>query len=99
MITLNMTEAKASKMSEIEDLSLATIKKALDGTVSADNDEVKVAVKMMGVVAKNRQTLTHRTAIDFNMAFSVADEKQLAKYIEFTNPQIQKAMGVKKLTS
>ena len=95
MNTLNMTEAKATKMSEIEDLSLTTIKKALDGKLAADEEQVKVAVKMMGVVAKNRQTLTNRSAIEFGMAQCIADEKQLKKYVEVTNPHIQKALGSK----
>lgn len=95
MNSLNMTDAKAGKLSEIEDISLETIKKALKSEIPADNEEVKVAVKMMGVVAKNRQTLTNRSAIEFGMAQCVADEKQLKKYVEVTNPHIQKALGGK----
>ncbi len=95
MDSLNMTEGKATKMSEIEDMSLATIKKALNGEVSADGEQVKVAVKMMGVVAKNRQTLTNRAAIEFGMAKAIATDDGLEKYIAVTSPQIQKAIGGK----
>lgn len=95
MITLQMTANKAKKMDEIEDLSLDTIKSALKGEKDADADEVKVAVKMMGVVAKNRQTMTNRSAIEFGMATSIASDEQLKKYISATSPHIQKALGGK----
>ena len=93
MNQLNMTQNKADAMSEIEDLSLVTIKKALEGEVSADGDEVKVAVKMMGVVAKNRQTLTSRIAIEFGMAQMTQTDEGLRKYVAATSPQIQKAIS------
>ena len=95
MNTLGMTELKAEKMSKLEDMSLDTIKEALKGEISADDDKVKVAVKMMGVVAKNRQTLTNRSAIEFGMAQIIADEAGLKKYVKITSPQIQKAIGGK----
>lgn len=95
MNTLNMTEAKAGKMSEIEDMSLDVIKKAIKGDIQADEEQVKVAVKMMGVVAKNRQTLTNRSAIEFGMAQVIATEDGLKKYVAASNPQIQKAIGGK----
>lgn len=95
MNNLQINEAKAQKMDAIEDLSLDAIKNALEGNVPADEETVKVAVKMMGVVAKNRQTLTHRGAVEFAMASSIATEQQLKKYIEVTNPQIKKALGGK----
>ncbi len=95
MITLKMTEVKAKGLEEIEDLSLVAIKAALKDEINADDDKVKVAVKMMGVVAKNRQTMTNRSAIEFAMATSIATEKQLKKYVEATNPEIKKALGGK----
>lgn len=93
MITLQMTVAKAKDLDEVEDLSLSIIKSALKDEIGADDDKVKVAVKMMGVVAKNRQTMTNRSAIEFGMATSIADADQLRKYVEVTNPQIKKALG------
>ncbi len=95
MNSLDMTEAKAKNMSEIEDLSLETIQQALSDEVEADDEKVKVAVKMMGVVAKNRQTLTNRAAVEFGMARSIATEKELHRYVTVTSPQIQKALGKK----
>ena len=95
MITLQMTEAKAKGLAEIEDLSLATVKQALNDELDADDEKVKVAVKMMSVVAKNRQTMTNRSAIEFGMASSIATEAQLKTYIQATSPEIRKALGNK----
>ncbi len=95
MVTLQMTEAKARKLEKVEDLALDAIREALDGTVEADDEKVKVAVKTMSVVAKNRQTSTHRVGIDFGMASSIATDEQLKKYIEATSPHIKKALAGK----
>lgn len=95
MITLQMTEAKAKGLGEIEDLSMATVKQALKDEIGADDERVKVAVKMLGMVAKNRQTMTNRSAIEFGMVSSIATEAQLKKYVAATNPQIQKAISGK----
>ena len=92
MITLQITQEKEEKLSETEDLALDLIRDALKGTIEAGSDEVKVATKILCVVAKNRQTMTNRSAIEFGMATSIASEKQLKKYIEATNPQIKKAL-------
>lgn len=93
MISLKITEQKAAQLDEIETLSLDVIKKALGGDLDAGDDSVKVAAKMLGVVAKNRQTMTNRCAIEFSMASSIATEKQLEKYIGATMPEVKKALG------
>ena len=95
MISLQMTEAKARKLAEVEDLALDVIKGALNETFASDDEKVKVAVKTMSVVAKNRQTLTHRVAIDFGMAILIATDKEMKKYIETTSPHIKKALAGK----
>ena len=95
MVTLQMTEAKARKLEEVEGLALDVIKDALDDNIAADDEKVKVAVKTLSVVAKNRQTSTHRVGIDFGMATSIATEEQLKKYIEATSPHIKKALAGK----
>ena len=95
MNTLTMTEAKGKKMDAIEDMSMDAIQQVLDGGIEADDDKVKIAVKMMGVVAKNRQTVMHRSAVEFGMAQFITDEAGLKQYLKATNPQIQKAIGGK----
>ncbi len=92
MVSLQMTEVKAEKMGELEDMSMDTIKKALKGEKESDSEEVKISVKVLGIVAKTRQTLTNRSAIDFGMATSIASDKELKKYIEVTSPHIKKAL-------
>lgn len=93
MISLPITDKRAKAFDEIESLSLDTIKQALNGDLDAGDDKVKVAAKMMGVVAKNRQTMTNRSAIEFNMATTIGTEAQMAKYIQATMPEVQKALG------
>jgi len=95
MATLQITEVKAKKMDEVEDLSLDAVKDALKGINPADSEDVKLAIKTLSVVAKNRQTSTHRSALEFGMVSSVATEEQRKKYIAATNPQIQKAIAGK----
>ena len=95
MNTLSMTEAKAGQMSAIEDMSMDIIQQALSDQIEADGDNVKIAVKMMSAVAKNRQTMMHRGAVEFRMAMAIASESEMKKYLEATNPQIQKAIGGK----
>ena len=92
MVNLQVTQVKAQKMGELEDLSLETIHKALKGETASDSEEVKISVKVLGIVAKTRQTLTNRTAIEFGMASSIGTEEQLRKYIAVTAPQVQKAL-------
>lgn len=92
MISLQITEAKAKKLNEVEDLALDTLRSALKGEIASDAAEVKVASTTLSVVAKNRQTTTHSRAIEFGMATSIATPEQLEKYIEATNPQVQKAL-------
>ncbi len=95
MNDLQMSPTQVDKMIKIEDLSMDAIKNALENGVQDGDEQVKVAVKMMGVVAKNRQTLSHRTAVDFAMATSIATEKQLMRYVTATSPEIKKALGGK----
>tara|TARA_Y100000310_G_C20547650_1_gene746404 strand:+ start:878 stop:1165 length:288 start_codon:yes stop_codon:yes gene_type:complete len=92
MSALQINEEKAGKLNEVEDLSLGIVKEALNGVIDADDDQVKVATKMLSMVAKNRQTMTNRSAIEFGMATSIATDKELKKYVHATNPQIQKAL-------
>ena len=92
MVNLQVTEAKAEKMGELEDMSMAKIKAALQGKAASDSEEVKIAVKVLGIVAKTRQTLTNRSAIEFGMASCIGTEEQLKKYVAVTSPQVQKAL-------
>lgn len=96
MNTLTMTEAKADQMSKIEDMSMDVIQKALKDEIESDDDKVKIAVKMMSAVAKNRQTMMHRGAVEFRMVAAIASEAEMKQYLKATQPQIQKAISGKK---
>lgn len=93
-MNLDMTEAKASKMDKLEDGAIEILQEVMNGTRDMD-DPAKAAMKVIGVVAKNRQTLTAREASRFNMAQSIATEEQLRKYVLATQPQIKKLTGKK----
>jgi len=92
MNALQMTDAKEKRMDEVEDLALDTIKDALKETIPADAEQVKVAVKTVSMVAKNRQTLSHRQAFGLAAASAIATPEELKRYITVTHPQIKKAL-------
>lgn len=94
MSNLDVTEMKAGKLNKLEDSAIQILQGFVDGNRDCD-EVVKGSLKIMNVVAKNRQTVTHRTAIEFGMATSIATEEQLRKYIEVTNPQVKKALAGK----
>jgi hypothetical protein len=81
-------------MEKMEVKAIDIIVDVLDEKREVD-DTAKMAMKTLGVVAKNRQTLTNRQAIGFSMAQSIANESQLKKYISVTNPKVQKALAGK----
>lgn len=91
MAYLAMTEAKAKEFDEVETAALKLIKECLTDNREVD-DEVKVAVKMLAVTAKNRQTLTAREAISWSMVSSLENPKQREHYIKVTQPEIKKAL-------
>lgn len=91
MNNLDISEAKASKLSKLEDAALEILQSCLDG--NRDFDEIsKSSLSIMSVIAKNRQTSTHRKAMEFSMACSIATEEQKKKYIAATSPQVLKAL-------
>ena len=93
MITLQITPQKEAALNAIEDLSMKVVKKALKGEIGPEDDQVKIAVATLSLVAKNRQIATKRDSFEFAVAVSTATEEQLAKYIEVTSPKIHKALG------
>jgi hypothetical protein len=92
MNTLEMTQAKAEKLSAVEDKAIEVVRDALGGVTASDSDEAKLAIKTLNIVAKNRQTLTARQAIGFSMAQAVGTDKELKQYIAVTNPQVRAAL-------
>jgi len=91
MNTLDITEKKGEKMSELEDVSMDLVLEYLKGNRQG-GDDVVTARCMINAMKGNRQTMTAKEALRFNMAASVADEKQLKKYVTATCPQIKKLL-------
>ena len=92
MANLDINEEKMIILSTIELKAIKVLSKALDDEGTID-DKANLAIKTMNVVAKNRQTLTSREGIRFQMAKFIANETQLRKYVESTQPEIKKLLG------
>lgn len=91
MTNLDMTENKCEKMSELEDTAIDILLSALKGSRDVD-EETKVAMKALNVVAKNRMTLSHRRGLDFAMARITMTEGELKRYAQVTSPEIKKLL-------
>lgn len=95
MSNLDLTQAKVTKLEALEDLAIATLTETLGGDREVD-DKAQVAVKVVNMVTKNRQTMTAREGIRFSMATTIGTESQLKKYIAVTQPEVRKALEGKK---
>lgn len=91
MSNLDLTQSKVTNLENLEDLAIKTLTQALRDQGEVD-DKVQVAMKVANMVAKNRQTMTAREGIRFSMAQSIASEKELAKYIAITQPEVKRAL-------
>ena len=90
-MSLEITENKAEKMGELEDVSMDLVLEYLRGNRQG-GDDVVTARCMITAMKGNRQTMTAKEALRFNMASSVASESQLKKYVSATCPQIKKLL-------
>lgn len=90
-MSLQISKEKTEKMQNLEDAAIDVLNNVLKGEREVD-EQAKVAMKTLAVVAKNWQTLTHKTAIEFTMASSIGTEAELKKYVAVTNPQVKKAL-------
>ncbi len=91
MTNLEMSEQKCKKMSELEDTAIDMLLSALKGNRDVD-EEVKIAMKALNMVAKNRMTLSHRRGLDFAMARITMTDDELKKYAQVTAPEIKKLL-------
>jgi len=92
MSTLDVSESKAKKLDDMEHSALDILNSFFAGK-RAFGDEVKLAMQSLNVVAKNRQTLTAREGLRFNMITAITDDpKALKKYVNATSPEIGKLL-------
>jgi len=90
-MSLEITESKEKKMGELEDVSMDLVLEYLKGDRQG-GDDVVTARCMINAMKGNRQTLTAKEALRFNMASSVSSEAQLKRYVSATCPQIKKLL-------
>ena len=90
-MSLEITEGKEKKMGELEDVSMDVVLEYLKGNRQG-GDDVVTARCMINAMKGNRQTMTAKEALRFNMASSVSSEAQLKKYVAATCPQIKKLL-------
>jgi hypothetical protein len=91
MSNLEISDNRAKQFDRLEESSINVIQEYFDGTRQG-GDEVVTARCMLSVIKGNRQTQTARVALKLNMVQMLADEKQLKRYIEATQPEIKKAL-------
>ncbi len=95
MSTLDISPQKEKLFDELEIVAGQQILKYLKGE-RGGGDDIRVAQGTLSNIAKNRQTMTARDALKFNMASIITDDpKKLKKYVESTQPEIKRLMGTK----
>lgn len=94
MNSMDLTEGKMKKLDEVESDALDIVGNVMKDKRDVD-DAAKMAIKMLSVAAKNRQTLTAREGVRFNMASCISDEKELRRYVEATQPEVKKYLKAK----
>jgi hypothetical protein len=52
---LEITEARAKKLDEIEGGALEILLNAVEGKIAADDEQAKLAIKVLAIVGKRRQ--------------------------------------------
>lgn len=92
---LEITEAKAKRINEAENLALDVICRALGDKIAADSPKVKIALGTYSVTGKNRQTTTHNVGLGFTMAAETLSPEQLKRYVEVSNPEIKRISQAK----
>lgn len=86
---LGMTDEKCERLSELEDKAIEIILDALNGHEEL-GDRTKLAMTSINVVAKNRQTLSHRRAVEVGVARMAFSDDELKSYLKTTAPEIKK---------
>jgi hypothetical protein len=96
MKNMEINEKRAEQFDKLEKTAIELLQDYLDGNRQG-GDDVVTARCVLNVIKGNRQTMTAREALKFNMASSITDDpKVLKRYVEATNPAISKLLGAKK---
>ena len=90
MSALDISESRAAEFDKFEGTCLRVLQEYLDNK-RPGGDDIVVARTGLANVAKNRQTITARDAMRFNMVSAITeDPKVLKRYIKATQPEIKK---------
>lgn len=96
MNTLEISEEKAAKFDKLEETAIGIMQDYFDGKHQG-GDDVVMAGRMINAIKGNRQTVTVREALRFNMVRALTDDPQVMKrYVESTQPGIKKLITGKK---
>ena len=91
-MNFEIDEKRQAAFDKLEKTSIEAVQLAIGRGGDLDDSE-KAAMKALGVVAKNRQTMTNREALKFSMASMVGTPAELKKYIAFSSPDVKKALA------
>lgn len=90
MSNIGMNEKKAEQLNVLESKAIAVLTRVLNG--GEVDEKAKFAMQTMKVVSQNRQTANAHEACKFGMAFAIADEAELRKYVKASQPEIKKLL-------
>jgi len=89
MTNLEMADEKCKMLSELEDKAIEVVLAVLNGDKDVD-DRAKLAMNSINAVGKNRQTLSHRCAVEVGIARMAFAEDELKAYLQATAPEIKR---------
>lgn len=96
MENMEISDERARQFDRLEKTSIDLIQEYFDGKRQG-GDDIVTARCMLNIIKGNRQTMTAREALKFNMATSITDDPKLLKrYLTATNPRIGKILSAKK---
>ena len=92
MNALEIGKEREHQFDKLEGTSIKILQDYLDGKRQG-GDDIVTARCILNVIKGNRQTMTAREALKFNMASVFADEPEsMKKYVASTQPEIKKLM-------
>ena len=95
MNALEIGEKRAKQFDKLEETSINILQDYMEGKRQG-GDDVVTARCVLNVIKGNRQTLTARDALRFNMASVFADDPAaLKRYVKSTQPEIKKLVSPK----
>lgn len=92
MNALEMQDDVAARMAVNEKKAVDILGAALDGA-EVMGEKVALAMRVLQVTAKNRQTLTAREGVRYSMVRDTHTDDEVRAYVEATRPEVKKLTG------